>query len=1177
MPKLPTWGGLDYQRAEHPNAPLDLDGYGRGTQAMGAALFKTGATIARAAEDQADKEDKLTQANAGSTLLLGIGELKRKAEEDRDPNDFAQRYEPQVKKLYEQSFASIRDPYQRQLFEARMRPHMQTDIDAFTKRGKTLRDDVDKAGSDQRLFGIGQAMDATKDDAEKQRLMGEARREIDGRVQRGWLTLEQAGEIKRDWANKRGVTWLESKPPAERMRILETRPTPTGLVPPVNGTFVGGPASQFGARRGIGRLHAGVDWQAPNGSPAASAIDGKVVYTGNHSGYGNMVDVLGADGNVHRYALHEGDVGVKIGDAVKAGQQIGTVGGGHVHNEIIRKDTPAWQAATAGTFGGTSRRPGSESQTIDPAEVYGLKPGTKVSSSAALPPAARRDHPIIGMLAPGQRQVLYERAEREYRAENRAANAGIDVGYENALTQARDTGEVPPNAPTLPVLIERHGEVQGAAKFAALQQTAQLGKDIASFSTMTDEQASAFLKSKAPVLNSETYAQDAKRYEVLQQAYTQDRAAREKDPFSYVVRSNPALAKTFENLDPNDTGAVSAAIGMADSLQAQIGVRPEKRMLLPKTALDAAVKRFNDEALPQDQRIASLTSLLFSTNNPQQRQRIMAQMEAAGVDGMWRGVFDVIARGDAGAARRLAMAAMMKTDDLGKLPGRLPAGVTPAQIDQAIQDGLMAPGQIGDAVYGIRAGLAENAKRAVDDGKLIRNAAMIDLMQGGSANPTDAVKKVIKDRFGDVKIVSKTDALFTLPSAEDDGAVLAGLRSIAGSEVRDNLMMRKPPLPANATPEQKRAYDFALRDMERSTEDLLGNGQWRMGPGGFVFMDKATGGVVAGRDGKPLVVPLDLAKSVGRAVGSGGAEVPAPRPRLRGGEGDDDPTVPRAQPKVMNEESYRSFADELAAGPAAYENQDAWFKTWGDPSEAQNYVENKRIDATNESTLDKVRGRGEMLSKEDAELLSSMGDYGSRNDPFVKGDQLYGAIGARLLSVLRAEGVPLTQADAEVKKLVRGSIAQVHTIANKDPLVKLGFDLPQTIFGVTELNAAGVFNKRTDRVAIPLANAKSAGDLADTLLHESVHRAVAYIREKNPNVLGLSGNDEEAFVGWLERKIGPGGGKQQVVTADEKTRGRYEQEYSSFLKRHNPDLLYQKLRAVAQEELNRRERKRGPR
>ena len=104
--------------------------------------------------------------------------------------------------------------------------------------------------------------------------------------------------------------------------------------------------SGFGERRhpllGIMRMHTGVDWAAPVGTPILAAADGTVELVGRKGGYGNYVRIRHpngystAYGHMSRYAD-----GVAPGVAVKQGQIIGYVGstgfstGPHCHFEIL--------------------------------------------------------------------------------------------------------------------------------------------------------------------------------------------------------------------------------------------------------------------------------------------------------------------------------------------------------------------------------------------------------------------------------------------------------------------------------------------------------------------------------------------------------------------------------------------------------------------------------------------------------------------------------------------------------------------------------------------------------------------------------------------------------------------------------------------------------------------------
>ncbi len=104
--------------------------------------------------------------------------------------------------------------------------------------------------------------------------------------------------------------------------------------------------SGFGPRvhplLGITRMHTGVDWAAPAGTPIVAGADGTIERVGRQGGYGNYVRIrhtngfATAYGHMSRYAD-----GLEPGMSVKQGQVIGYVGstgfstGPHCHYEIL--------------------------------------------------------------------------------------------------------------------------------------------------------------------------------------------------------------------------------------------------------------------------------------------------------------------------------------------------------------------------------------------------------------------------------------------------------------------------------------------------------------------------------------------------------------------------------------------------------------------------------------------------------------------------------------------------------------------------------------------------------------------------------------------------------------------------------------------------------------------------
>jgi len=114
---------------------------------------------------------------------------------------------------------------------------------------------------------------------------------------------------------------------------------------PVNGARL---SSRFGKRRhpilGYRKMHAGVDFAAPSGTPILAAGSGTVERANRYGGYGNYILIRHSDGYKTAYAhLRNFARGIRKGKYVKQDQVIGYVGttgrstGPHLHYEVHHK------------------------------------------------------------------------------------------------------------------------------------------------------------------------------------------------------------------------------------------------------------------------------------------------------------------------------------------------------------------------------------------------------------------------------------------------------------------------------------------------------------------------------------------------------------------------------------------------------------------------------------------------------------------------------------------------------------------------------------------------------------------------------------------------------------------------------------------------------------------------
>jgi murein DD-endopeptidase MepM/ murein hydrolase activator NlpD len=113
---------------------------------------------------------------------------------------------------------------------------------------------------------------------------------------------------------------------------------------PINGARL---SSGYGMRRhpvlGYNKMHRGLDFSAPRGTPIVSAGDGVIEMAGRNGSYGNYIRIRHTGTYKTVYAHMKGFArGMRAGKRVRQGQTIGYVGttgrstGPHLHYEVLR-------------------------------------------------------------------------------------------------------------------------------------------------------------------------------------------------------------------------------------------------------------------------------------------------------------------------------------------------------------------------------------------------------------------------------------------------------------------------------------------------------------------------------------------------------------------------------------------------------------------------------------------------------------------------------------------------------------------------------------------------------------------------------------------------------------------------------------------------------------------------
>ena len=142
-------------------------------------------------------------------------------------------------------------------------------------------------------------------------------------------------------------------------------------------------SSPYGVDR-VTHRHSGIDLAVPEGTKVTAAKTGKVSFAGWGNGYGYRVVVDHLDGTQTTYN-HLSDIGVKVGDVVRAGKSIALSGntgnstGPHLHFEV-KKGGQYVDPEQYFDFGNGLKAKGEESYTSQMAAVTANKSAASSST-----------------------------------------------------------------------------------------------------------------------------------------------------------------------------------------------------------------------------------------------------------------------------------------------------------------------------------------------------------------------------------------------------------------------------------------------------------------------------------------------------------------------------------------------------------------------------------------------------------------------------------------------------------------------------------------------------------------------------------------------------------------------------------------------------------------------------
>ena len=157
-------------------------------------------------------------------------------------------------------------------------------------------------------------------------------------------TSSGAVRVLREGKPKPAAKAAPKREPAPALQAEEAPFPGQESVLPVRGIITSNVGWRHDPIDGTVRHHNGVDIAVPSGTKVKAIAAGRVVQSGPHGGYGNLVTIDHGDGTLSMYG-HNSQLEVKVGDQVQAGQTVALSGstgrstGPHLHFEFWKNGT----------------------------------------------------------------------------------------------------------------------------------------------------------------------------------------------------------------------------------------------------------------------------------------------------------------------------------------------------------------------------------------------------------------------------------------------------------------------------------------------------------------------------------------------------------------------------------------------------------------------------------------------------------------------------------------------------------------------------------------------------------------------------------------------------------------------------------------------------------------------
>jgi hypothetical protein len=232
------------------------------------------------------------------------------------------------------------------------------------------------------------------------------------------------------------------------------------------------------------------------------------------------------------------------------------------------------------------------------AKLRETHPPVATNGSGLIVPGDGSNTPVAGLRASGNPMIdaldtastvdLYNRARAEVNR-NQVSFQGSIAQREKDDTAAFRTGQGVAQPLTLSDYTRAYGDKEGMQRYGAYQADQQLGHDLSSVATLTQQQMQDLASARAPA-PGENFAVKQQDHNSLVTAMQKTLEARQKDPVAWAVSANIGGFKPIDTTAPDKMAAsIAARVGPATAITSQYQTPYRLMTKGESTAISAAV------------------------------------------------------------------------------------------------------------------------------------------------------------------------------------------------------------------------------------------------------------------------------------------------------------------------------------------------------------------------------------------------------------------------------------------------------------------------------------------------------------------------------------------------------------------------------------------------------------